>query len=86
VLSLCIIRFTTKHFILPPNKSTFHGWSSTKMAQDGLEEYILTDLLLVKYFIQNVKSNSRTRMTIHEDGKPLSKNVDLKKKFKTNLK
>jgi asparagine synthase (glutamine-hydrolysing) len=46
--------FTTKHFILPRTKALFTAGVPLKMAQDGLEEYILTDLLL-ELLYQNVK-------------------------------
>jgi asparagine synthase (glutamine-hydrolysing) len=39
VLSLCIILFTTKHFILPRTKALFTAGVPLKMAQDGLEVY-----------------------------------------------
>jgi asparagine synthase (glutamine-hydrolysing) len=39
-----------------PRTSTFHGWSSTKMAQDGLEEYIFNRFVAGENALyQNVK-------------------------------
>jgi asparagine synthase (glutamine-hydrolysing) len=70
--------FYNETFYFASNKSTFHGWSSTKMAQMDWKSIFLTDLLLEKILYQNVKKKYCRVMTIHEDGKPLSKVVGLK--------
>jgi asparagine synthase (glutamine-hydrolysing) len=52
VLSLCTIRFTTKHFILPRTKALFTAGVPLKMAQDGLEyifnRFVAGEILYIK--------------------------------------
>jgi 5-keto 4-deoxyuronate isomerase len=55
VLSLCIILFTTKHFILPRTKALFTAGVPLKMAH-GLEEYIFNRFVAGENTLyQNVK-------------------------------